>query len=78
MVRNIGLSQGTHFHSWSILQWYEFDRPPQQQPLPLTRVDSPVQNPDIEAMFARAITDWGIRYTLLGKVIRYIYKKVKA
>ena len=74
MVRNIGLSGGTHFRSWSLLQWYEFDRPPQQQPLPLTRVENPVKDPDIEAQFARAITDWGIRYTPLGKVVRYLYK----
>ena len=77
MVRNIGLSGGTHFRSWSLLQWYEFDRPPQQQPLPLTRVENPVKDPDIEAQFARAITDWGIRYTPLGKVVRYLYKKIK-
>lgn len=77
MVRNIGLSGGTHFRSWSLLQWYEFDRPPQQQPLPLTRVENPVKDPDIEALFARAITDWGIRYTPLGKVVRYLYKKIK-
>ena len=78
MVRNIGLSQGTHFRSWSLLQWYEFDREPQQQSLPLTRIDNPKADPAIEAQFAQAITDWGIRYTPLGKVIRYIYKKVKA
>ena len=34
-------------------------------------------NPDIEAKFAQAITDWGIRYTPLGKVVRYLYKKFK-
>ncbi len=78
MVRNIGLSQGTHFRSWSLLQWYEFDREPQQQPLPLTRIDNPKADPAIEAQFAQAITDWGIRYTPLGKVIRYFYKKLKA
>ena len=78
MVRNIGLSQGTHFRSWSLLQWYEFDREPQQHPLPLTRIDNPKADPAIEAQFAQAITDWGIRYTPLGKVIRYFYQKLKA
>ena len=77
MVRNIGLSNGTHFRSWSLLQRFEFDREPQQHPLPLVRVKHPEANPTIEALFAQAITDWGIRYTPLGKVIRYIYKKVK-
>lgn len=77
MVRNIGLQQGTHFRSWSLLQWYEFDREPQQKPLPLSKVEHPEANPDIETKFAQAITDWGIRYTLLGKVVRRIYKMVK-
>lgn len=78
MVRNIGLSQGTHFRSWSLLQWYEFDRPPSPAPLPLTRIGRPEVNPIIEAQFAQAITDWGIRYTILGKIVRYFYKKLKA
>ena len=77
MVRNVGLNQGTHFRSWSLLQWYEFDREPQQQPLHLSKVEQPHADPAIEAQFARAIRDWGIRYTPLGKVVRYIYKKVK-
>lgn len=77
MVRNIGLQQGTHFRSWSLLQWYEFDREPQQKPLPLSKVEHPEANPAIEAQFAQAIRDWGIRYTPLGKVVRYIYKKLK-
>ena len=77
MVRNIGLSSGTHFRSFRLLQHYEFDREPQQQPLPLVRVEHPEANPHIEAQFAQAITDWGIRYTTLGKVIRHIYKALK-
>ncbi len=76
MVRNIGLQQGTHFRSFRLLQWYEFDRPPQQGPLPLSKVEHPEANPAIEAQFAQAIRDWGIRYTPLGKVVRYIYKKL--
>ena len=77
MVRNIGLNQGTHFRSWSILQRYEFDREPQQQPLLLTRIANPQKNEHIEALFSQAITDWGIRYTLLGRIIRRIYKMGK-
>ena len=76
LVRNIGLAQGTHFRSFRILQRYEFDREPLDKPLPLTRIDQPEANPAIEALFAKAITDWGIRYTLLGKVVRYFYKLV--
>lgn len=77
MVRNIGLSNGTHFRSWSLLQRFEFDREPQQQPLPLTRINNPEKDERTETLFAQAITDWGIRYTPLGKVARWMYKKLK-
>lgn len=75
LVRNIGLRNGTHFQSFSIFQYYEFDRAPLERPLPLTRVEHPQKDPRIEELFAKAITDWGIRYTPLGKVVRAIYKK---
>lgn len=77
LVRNIGLAQGTHFRSFRILQRYEFDREPLQEPLALTKVVEPKADPAIEAQFAQAITDWGIRYTLLGKVVRFLYKMLK-
>ena len=77
LVRNIGLRQGTHFRSWSILQRYEFDRPPLPSRIPLSKVEHPQADPQIEQQFAQAITDWGIRYTLLGRIVRFLYKKVK-
>ncbi len=77
MVRNVGLGKGTHFHSISILQSYEYDRPPLQRPLQLELVGNPEANPETERLFAEAITDWGIRYTPLGKVARRIYKRLK-
>ncbi len=77
MVRNIGLKNGTHFRSFDILQRYEFDREPSQQPLQLTKIDNPDKDPHTEALFAEAIRDWGIRYTMLGKVIRAVVKKIK-
>jgi hypothetical protein len=77
LVRNIGLKNGTHFRSFDILQHYEFDREPLQQPIPLTRIENPQKDPRIEVLFAEAIRDWGIRYTPLGKFIRYFYKKLK-
>lgn len=78
LVRNIGLQNGTHFRSFSILQRYEFDRPPLDTPLPLIRIENPQKDPHIETLFAEAIRDWGIRYTMLGKIIRYLYKKIKS
>jgi len=78
MVRNVGLKNGTHFRSWDILQYYEYDREPLQRRLVLSKVSEPEKNPEIEAQFARSITDWGIRYTHLGKIVRYVYKKICA
>lgn len=77
MVRNIGLKNGTHFRSFDIIQHYEFDREPSQTPLHLSRVENPEKNPQIESLFAEAITDWGIRYTPFGKIVRFIYKAFK-
>ena len=76
MVRNIGLRNGTHFRSMDILQWYEYDRDPLDEPLHLVRIDNPQSNPKTEALFREAIRDWGIRYTLLGKVARALYKSI--
>ncbi len=72
MVRNIGLTNGTHFRSFRLLQWYEFDREPLQRPLLLEKVE-PKADPTIEAAFAHAIRDWGIRYTWLGRIVRTVY-----
>ena len=76
LVRNIGLKNGTHFRASSLLQHYEYDREPLQSPLPLTRIEHPQKDPQTEALFAEAITDWGIRYTLLGKILRFLYKTI--
>lgn len=77
MVRNIGLKNGTHFKSFDLLQWYEFDREPLQEPIHLVKVDNPQKDPRIERLFAEAIKDWGIRYTPLGKVVRFFYRLIK-
>lgn len=76
MVRNIGLQNGTHFRAFSILQHYNYDREPWQERLDVPEVADPQKDPRIEALFAEAITDWGIRYTWLGTIVRYFYKKI--
>lgn len=73
LVQNIGLNNGTHFRSWRVLQYYEFDRKPQDRLPELYQVEYPCPTPELEAQFATAIKDWGIRYTLLGRVIRFVY-----
>lgn len=92
LVRNIGLSGGTHyglsgiyfsfftFHfSFNIsrLLWrYDYDRPPFEGRIELTRQE-PAANPEVEAAMREALTDWGVRYTRLGRLVRRIYHLVK-
>ena len=75
LVRNIGLSSGTHFKSYSWIQYYEFDREPLQTKLDV-KYDVPHKSPEIEALFKEAIRDWGIRYTWFGKTVRWFYKNI--
>lgn len=77
LVRNIGLHTGTHFQAWRIFQSYPYDREPLYRPCLISRIDTPNPDARIEAAFAEAIRDWGIKYTPLGKVVRWIYRKVK-
>jgi hypothetical protein len=76
LVRNIGLNNGTHFKAYSWIQRYEFDRPVLNQPVKVDYL-TPKANPQIEELFKKAIRDWGIRYTAIGKIIRFIYKLFK-
>lgn len=77
LIKNIGLRQGTHFSNWQrLFGWYEWDRPFRIKPMKLE--DIPVcEDPEIEAMNAAALKDYGMRYNLLGKVVRYVYLKIK-
>lgn len=70
MVRNVGLNNGTHFSSSKWIQHYEYDRWPLFEKLKLERDEQPEANPLIENLFREAIRDWGIRYTMLGKILR--------
>lgn len=79
LVRNIGLDSGTHYGflpKWLVplLQRYEYDREPYTGPITLTRQE-PAVNPAIEAAMKEALTDWGIRYTWLGRLVRKLYHR---
>lgn len=77
LIRNIGLSSGTHFNAFNrIFGWYDFDRPYRTTPVLLA--DIPIEeNPIIEAMYANALKDHGMRYNWFGKLVRYLYKKLR-
>lgn len=90
LVRNIGLDAGTHFrsldHQFSLfgkrfrlplsrlIQRYEFDREPSQHAIPLVH-QTPAESPAIETAIACALTDWGIRYTWFGRLLRRLFAK---
>ena len=76
LVRNIGLKSGTHFRTISWLQHYEYDREPLNEPIILT-YHTPEKDPLMENRFKEAIHDWGIRYTWLGKAVRFVYKRFR-
>lgn len=76
LIRNIGLSSGTHFNAFNrIFGWYDFDRPYRTNPIILK--DIPIEeNPVIERMYADALKDHGMRYNWFGKIVRYFYKLI--
>lgn len=76
-TRNIGLHNGTHFKSYDQLQYYNYDRMPLERLVKVSK-RTPAPKADIEALFAEAIKDWGIVYTPLGKVVRFLFKGTKA
>lgn len=78
LVRNIGLESGTHYGilpSWCtrLLQHYEYDRKAYEGKVHV-EYQEPTTDPCIEQQIHEALTDWGIRYTWLGKIIRKIYR----
>jgi len=58
-----------------LIQRYEFDCEPYAHRITLVR-QTPAEDSAIEAAMARALTDWGIRYTWLGRIVRSIYKRL--
>ena len=76
LVRNIGLDSGTHFRGNKLLQHYEFDREPLNHPIVVT-FQNPQKDEKKEALFKLAIRDWGIRYTWLGRILRFLYKRYR-
>lgn len=76
LVRNIGLDSGTHFRGSRWLQHYEFDREPLDHPIVVT-FQTPRKDEKKEALFKLAIRDWGIRYTWIGRILRFAYKRYR-
>ena len=79
LVRNIGLDSGTHYGflpKWLVplLQRYEYDREPYTGAIAVN-YQTPTVSPEIEEKMRVALTDWGVRYTWLGRIIRGIFRR---
>ncbi len=76
LVRNIGIYNGTHFRFSKLIGHYEYDRPVSDRPVELPSPAADIEaDAEIEALYPAAFKDWGIRYTPLGKLLRYFYLK---
>lgn len=74
LIKNIGISNGTHFNGNRLFGWYDYDRSFRTEEIKLRNI--PIEeNHVIEEMYAKALKDHGMRYNLFGKIVRYIYKK---
>ena len=78
LVRNIGLDGGTHYRhlpcqATRLIQYYDYDREPYDGHVALT-TQRPASDPQIEEQMKEALTDWGIRYTWLGRSLRSLVR----
>ncbi len=76
LVRNCGISGGTHFSGKAIFGRYEYDRPFVSRRIDVRR--EPVEaDPEVEERLnPEALRDHGFRYNLLGKAARFLYRKL--
>ncbi len=72
LVRNIGIYSGTHFKNYRILSRFNYDRPYLEREIRLDNIQI-AADPEIEALYPGALLKYGLRFTLLGKVIRFFY-----
>lgn len=73
LIKNVGITNGTHFNASKLFGWYDYDRPFRTKSITLK--DIPIEeNPNIEKMYEKAMKDHGMRYNLFGKIVRYFYK----
>lgn len=74
LVRNVGLYAGTHFKHYKIFGSFSYDRPFSNYEIQVIP-EIPEKDEEIEACYPEAFRDHGMRYTLLGKIVRYFYVK---
>ena len=76
LVKNIGIQNGTHFNTQRIFGWYEYDRDVRLEPIKINDIPIQIDN-HIEESYKKALKDHGMRYNLLGKIVRYCFLLVR-
>ena len=76
LVKNIGITSGTHFSSYRIFGWYEYDREVRTAPIRFKDI-AIAEDAHIESLYEKALTDHGMRYNWLGKIARSCYRLLK-
>ena len=75
LVKNIGITNGTHFKTQKIFGWFEYDREVRTTPIHLANI--PIcKDPEIEDAYELALKDHGMRYNWFGKLVRFFYLKL--
>lgn len=72
LVKNIGITNGTHFKTQKIFGWFEYDREVRTTPIHLQSL--PIcKDEEIEQAYKQALKDHGMRYNWFGKMVRFFY-----
>ena len=72
LVKNVGITNGTHFKTQRIFGWFEYDREVRTEPVHLA--DIPIKKDHtIETAYKLALKDHGMRYNWFGKIVRFFY-----
>lgn len=69
LIKNIGIYNGTHFRNMSFFGHYEYDRDPLHRRIVLESNEI-VSNDEVEKLYRDAFVDNGMRYNLIGKILR--------
>lgn len=75
LVKNIGLQNGTHFGFRNSRLWgkYCYDRACYPERIKIDPLQEIRKDEEIERLYPVVYRDWGFKYNLLGKVLRFLY-----
>jgi hypothetical protein len=78
LVYNCGIQGGTHFHSQKLFGKYDYDRPFITRKLNVEKSDIEEDDEIETVIYPEAFRDFGFRYNLLGKIVRFFYHLISS